>query len=140
MTLDLSSLQKTIEALDNSINSYLSNENNVSLTDNDRETLKSGVIQNFEVSFELCWKFMKRWLEINSGGQVVDGLTIKELFRIASERQLIPNVESWFAYHKARNLTSHTYDINNADAAYEAAKKFISDAKALLKVLEEKND
>ena len=25
-------------------------------------TLKAGVIQNFEVAYELCWKFIKRWL------------------------------------------------------------------------------
>lgn len=140
MTLDLSSLQKAVVVLSNSINSCLSNEKNDVLTDSDRETLKAGAIQNFEVCFELCWKFMKRWLEVNSGGLVVDGLSIRELFRMASERQLISNVETWFAYHKARNLTSHTYDMHNANIAYEAAKKFIFDAKALLKVLEGKND
>lgn len=140
MALDLSSLQKAVKSLDNAVNSYFTNEDNESLSKNDKETLKSGVIQNFEVAYELCWKFMKRWLEENASGQVIDGATMKELFRIAAEQQLIKDVDAWFAYHKARNLTSHTYDANNAVKAFEAAKKFVFDAKAFLKILEDKND
>lgn len=140
MALELSSLQKAVKALDNALNSYFTNENNEGLSKNDKDTLKSGVIQNFEVAYELCWKFMKRWLEENAPGQVVDGATMKELFRMAAERLLIKDVPAWFAYHEARNLTSHTYDEENADKAFEASKKFIFNAKALLKVLEEKND
>jgi len=52
---------------------------------------------------------MQRWIEINSGGQAVDGFTIKELFRVAAERQLISDVEAWFGYHRARNKISHNY-------------------------------
>ncbi|PKM99237.1 MAG: nucleotidyltransferase [Elusimicrobia bacterium HGW-Elusimicrobia-2] len=140
MALELSSLQKAVKALDNALNSYLNNEANESLSKNDKDTLKSGVIQSFEVAYELCWKFMKRWLDENVPGQVADGATTKELFRMAAERQLIKDVPAWFDYHKARNLTSHTYDAHNAARAFEAAKKFIFEAKAFLKVLEAKND
>lgn len=140
MTLDLSSLQKAVQSLDNSISSYETNQNNDSLSDKDKETLRAGVIQNFEVAYELCWKFMKRWIEKNAAGEIVDGFTRKELFRIASEHRLLKDVEKWLNYHEARNLTSHTYDEDNAEKVLEAAMKFIYDAKALLKVLEEKND
>ncbi|MCK5014175.1 MAG: nucleotidyltransferase substrate binding protein [Candidatus Omnitrophica bacterium] len=140
MTLDLSSLQKAVAALDNSINSYCTNQNNESLSNVDKETLKSGVIQNFEVAYELCWKFMKRWLEENAGGEVINALTIKELFRMSFERVLIKDVDAWFGYHKARNLTAHTYDGDNASKAFAAASEFIFDAKDFLKTLEDKND
>ena len=140
MTLDLSSLQKAVSALDRSINSYSTNQDNKSLSDADKETLKSGVIQNFEVAYELCWKFMKRWLEENAGGEVVNALTIKELFRMSFEHVLIKDIDAWFGYQKARNLASHTYNASNADKAFEAATKFIFDAKELLNNLERKND
>lgn len=140
MALDLSSLKKAITALDNSINSYLKNENNPSLNENDIETLKSGVIQNFEVAYELCWKFMKRWIEKNVSPEIVDGVTRNELFRLSAESKLIFDVEEWMNYHNSRNLTSHTYDANDAETAFKAAKKFIYDAKSLLKILEDKND
>jgi nucleotidyltransferase substrate binding protein (TIGR01987 family) len=140
MALDLSSLQRSVVALGNSLNSYSHSLANPSLNAQDRDTLKAGVIQNFEVAYELSWKFMKRWLEANAPGQIIDSLTMKELFRMSAERLLIENIEAWFNYHQARNLTSHTYDTGNADKAFEAARKFIVDARILLKNLESKND
>jgi len=140
MALELSSLEKAVEALDNAINSYSANKDNETLSKNDKDTLKSGVIQSFEVAYELCWKFMKRWLDENAPGQVVDGVTMKELFRMAAERQLIKDVPAWFGYHKVRNLTAHTYDAKAAKEAFKAATNFIFNAKELLKVLESKNE
>ena len=29
------------------------------------ETVKAGVIQHFEVAYELCWKFIQRWIKEN---------------------------------------------------------------------------
>lgn len=140
MALELSSLQKAIEALDNALNSYFANEDNKALSKNDKETLKSGVIQNFEVAYELCWKFMKRWIEEQVSPEIVDGAPRRELYRISAENKLISDVDEWMYYHKSRNLTSHTYDENNAVKAFEGAKKFIFDAKAFFKILEDKND
>ena len=101
---------------------------------------EAGVIQNFEFTYELCWKFMKRWLENNLGSSYVDGLPRKELFRIAAEHQLISNVSNWFIYHEARNETTHTYDRKKAERVFETAQKFLPDAKELLRNLEKKND
>ncbi len=140
MALDLSSLQKAVEALDKAINSYLTNQNNESLTDADKETLKSGVIQNFEVAYEMCWKSMKRWIEEQVSPDIVDGVPRKELYRIAVENRLILDVDEWMGYHESRNLTSHTYKASNAEKAFEAAMKFIHEAKFFLKTLEGKND
>lgn len=140
MALDLTNLKKAVEALAESINSYETNQDNESLSDKDMETLKSGVIQNFEVAYELSWKFMKRWLEKNAGNEITKALTTKELFRIAAEYYLIKKVENWFDYQESRNLSSHTYNQQNADTAFESARKFVFDVKDLLKTLEAKND
>lgn len=137
MALDLSSLKKAVNALKDS---YASNQNNKSLSEKDLETLKSGVIKNFEMTYELCWKFMKHWLEQNAGSEVMDAQTMKELFRIAAEHRLIKDVEIWFTYQKARNKTSHIYDEKTAEAVYEDAVRFAADARELLKTLEAKND
>ena len=140
MALDLSSLKKSIAALDNSINSYSGNKNNKSLTGRDLETMKAGIIQNFEVAYEMCWKFMKRWIEEEVSPNIVDGVPRRELYRVSAENLLISDVDLWMDYHKARNLTAHTYNSGNADCASEAAMKFIHDAKKFLKTLEAKND
>lgn len=139
MALDLSSLQKAIGSLDRAVRVAEKLIDGVVDTDQ-KEVIQAGVIQNFEFTYELCWKFMKRWLEKNASGQAVDGLTMKELYRMAAERLLIRDVESWFAYHIARNKTSHIYDEATAGDVYEVAVRFLVDAQAFLKVLEVKND
>ena len=139
MALDLSSIKKAVVSLEKAIK--VANKSIQGAVDTDEEeVIRAGVIQNFEFTYGLCWKFMQRWLEINAIGQIVDRLTMKELFRMAAERQLIRNVGAWFEYHKARNKTSHIYDEAVAKDVYGAAVRFLGDAKELLKCLEERND
>lgn len=105
-----------------------------------RNAIKSGAIQHFGFTYELCWKFMKRWLEMNVSATAVDGVTRRELFRQAAEQRLITNVEQWMRHHSARNLTSHTYEAATAEQVYIAAHGFARDAVKLLKALEDRND
>jgi nucleotidyltransferase substrate binding protein (TIGR01987 family) len=135
MALDLSSLRKAV----NSLQHALKIASTQAGTDSE-DVIRAGVIKNFEFTYELCWKFIKRWLEKNSPEADLDGLTRKELFRIAAEKHLINDVEPWFKYHAARNETSHTYDSAKAEAIFAAAKLFAADAQALLKELEKRND
>lgn len=139
MALDLSSLRKAIGSLERSIRVASSTIEEKADTDLE-QVIQAGVVQNFEFTYELCWKFMKRWLEANGGGESIDGMTTKELFRMAAERLLIKNVEAWFDYQKARNKTTHTYDKKTAADVFAAAVRFAGDAKYLLKALEAKND
>ncbi|OGS46095.1 MAG: nucleotidyltransferase [Elusimicrobia bacterium RIFOXYD2_FULL_34_15] len=139
MSLDLSSLEKAIDSLERALK--VSNVKIKGKVNTDyEEVIRAGVIQNFEFTYELCWKFMKRWLETNAGRSDVDGVTRKELFRLAAESRLIRDVISWFKYHDARNQTAHTYDSKKAGTIYKIASKFLKDAKILLNNVKEKND
>ncbi len=104
-----------------------------------REAIRSGVIQHFEFTFELAWKFMRRRLEADIGRTSVDGIPRRDLFRIAAENGLIDNVEAWFQYHLARNQTSHTYDPPIAASVYARSLAFTPDAGILLTRLEARN-
>ena len=139
MALDLSSLRKAVGALRRALKVASSQIKGKVNTDNE-EVIRAGVIKNFEFTYELCWKFIKRWLEKNVGGPEIDGVTRKELFRMAAESRLIDHVTRWFKYHAARNETAHTYDPAKADAIYSTAKLFAADAEALLRELEKRND
>jgi len=134
MALDLSSFKKAISSLENALTVYTASAS-LSRSDQERDVLRAGVIQNFEFTYELSWKFMKRWLEINVS-PTIDGSTRKELFRIAAENRLIDKVEAWMQYHQSRNETSHTYDTATAEEIYTSAVPFLKDAKALLGALE----
>ncbi len=140
MTLDLTSLHRAIVSLEKSIFSYRSLSENSTLTMDDLDTVKAGVIQNFEVAYEQCWKFMKRWIEQNVSPDIVDGVTRRELFRVSAENRLIDDVSVWMEFHQSRNLTAHTYDAENAGHAFSAALIFIDSAKDFLKRLEARHD
>ena len=138
MALDLSSLQKAVSSLERAIKVASTTKGAVSIEQ--EEVIRRGVIQNFKFTYELCWKFIKRWLKKNDTSETVDGLTMKELFRIAAEHLLIKNIESWFDYHEARNQTAHIYDERKAKEIFETVKKFLPDAQEFLKNIENKND
>jgi len=138
MALDLSSLIKAVDSLDKAFKTFRTKGCQADL--DEKNLMRAGVIQNFEFTYELCWKYMKRWLETNMGNSSVDGAPRKELFRIAAESLLIKNTENWFEYHEARNQTAHTYNANKAEEVYLAAEKFLDDAKDFLGVLSAKND
>ena len=140
MFLDLTSLRNAVHSLQSALEFACSLDQTRGLSDSQKDVVRAGVIQNFEFTYELCWKFMKRWLEHNLGSTYIDGVPRKELFRLAAEHQLITGVKEWFAYHDARNETAHTYDQAKAQAVFEAAQNFFTDAVKLLKNLETKND
>jgi nucleotidyltransferase substrate binding protein (TIGR01987 family) len=105
-----------------------------------RDVMRAGVIQNFEFTYELCWKFIKRRLESDLGAVYVDGVSRKELFRLAAEHRLIASAQDWFLVHASRNETVHTYDPTTAEEVYAAAKGFLVAAKELLAELKRRND
>jgi len=140
MKLDLSSLSKAVESLEKTIrvaddSSFMSR-----LEEDQKQAVKAGVIQNFEFTYELCWKFMRRWLEVNLGSVYVAGVTRRQLFRLSAEHRLLSDVDRWMEYHDARNETAHTYDESTAEDVFDTANQFLADAQKLLQALEARND
>ena len=107
--LDLTSFQKSLANLEKLVVAVNNLELIQSLNETLQDGLKAGVVQNFEVTYEVSWKFIKRWLENNLGNSYVDGVSRRELFRLAAESLLIADVDKWMKYHKGRNETSHIY-------------------------------
>ncbi|WP_116474214.1 nucleotidyltransferase substrate binding protein [Zobellella maritima] len=138
--LDLSSFEKALAALGEAIEATASPELKRLMTPAQYHTLRAGLVQSFEFTYELSWKFIKRWLEANLGAVYVDGVSRRELFRIAAEHRLIDDVEQWVFFHKLRNLTSHTYDQDTANEVCEGAVLFYRQAEGLLSVLASRND
>ena len=103
------------------------------------EFIRDAVIQRFEYTYELAWKFIKRDLTEDLGSEAINGLNRKDLFRIAADKGLIRDPLPWFAYHKARNETSHTYNEKIAEETYIVALEFVIEAQYLLNKLELKH-
>ncbi len=139
MPLILDSLRNAVSALravlaKSEDNAFMAAQDEVT-----RDAIRSGAIQHFEFTYELSWKFIKRRLEADVGRSSVDGVSRRDLFRIAAENGLIEDVDPWFQYHVARNETSHTYDPVVAARVYAVSLVFAADAARLLAVLEARN-
>ena len=140
MPLELDSLRNSIATLTDLL---AVSENDVrmgQLSDVERNGIRSGVIQNFEVAYELSWKLMARWLNTYVGPGIADGVTRRQLFRPAAENRLVPDVDLWMKHHEARHATTHIYDEEKAVQVYRATREFAHDAQRLLTALEERND
>lgn len=138
MKLELTSLENATASLERSIHAAAKFE--ATLPPELRETVRSGIIQNFEVAYELSWKMMKRWLETNISAESVDGVTRRELFRLAAESRLLEDVDLWMGFHAARNITSHSYDNATAEEVSVRAEQFVAAAQSLLASLRARND
>ncbi len=139
MPLNLDSLSKAIDSLSRAIlvvGKYKDSPDRDML-----ETVRAGVIQSFEVSYEQCWKMIQRWIRENRTPEDAEHpRTRKELFRLAARYGLIDDPIPWFSYGDARNLSSHTYDEQRAMSVFETAKHFLHDAQFLLRQMEKMND
>jgi nucleotidyltransferase substrate binding protein (TIGR01987 family) len=132
MGLDLSSLGKAAASLERAIARSLDAPVD--------EELRDAVIQRFEYTFELSWKFIQRWIRRNASPEDAEPRTRKDLFRTAARFELIDDPYPWFEYGDARNIVAHTYDEERAKEVYEVALRFSHDALYLLNQLENRND
>ena len=70
------------------------------------ELERAGIIQFFEMTFELAWKVLKDYLEAQEYLVKSPRETVKQAFQIG----LIDNGHVWMDALSNRNLTTHTYD------------------------------
>jgi nucleotidyltransferase substrate binding protein (TIGR01987 family) len=95
------------------------------------QVIEAGLIQNFEITIELAWKLMKKYLESEN----ILAQTPRDSIKKSLEAGLINSGEIWLTALNDRNLTSHIYD---EDQASEIAEKIINNYLKLFEQLEEK--
>ena len=136
MALDFSPLKKALSSLSDAISSTTDEVFMTSLTNAQQRTMRAGVIKNFEFTYEISWKMLRRQLKIEEGDEEINQLSRKDLYRLAAQKYFIDDPEKWFLFHKARNETSHTYDENTANEVYSVTLNFLAESKKLLAKLE----
>lgn len=72
----------------------------------ENELERAGIIQFFEVAFELAWKVLKDYLE----AQAFMVKSPRDAIKTAFQSGLIDNGHVWIDALADRNLTVHTYD------------------------------
>lgn len=138
--LDLSPLQSALGALMRALSVTGDLQRWQQFDAQTQETLQAGVIQTFEVAYEQSWKMMRRWLAANPIAGDVDGVPMRQLYRLAAKAGLIDDVDGWMDFHAARNQTSHTYNRAIAQTVFDMAPGFAKQARTMLGQLEKRND
>lgn len=83
---------------------------------------RDAAIQRFEFSFELAWKTLKAYLEQQGSSAPNPRATLREAFA----QGLIPSeldADAWMLMLEDRNLTSHTYRQDLAQAIHSRIKQ-----------------
>jgi nucleotidyltransferase substrate binding protein (TIGR01987 family) len=96
------------------------------------EFTRDSVIQRFEFTFELCWKILLKFIESD---HPLEDRSVKAIFREADSMGFIRNIDQWFKFQAARNLTSHTYNQKTAQEVYTEALKLPAETHHLLSKL-----
>ena len=77
------------------------------------ELEQQGLIQAFEFSHELAWNLLKDYLHYQGIAGIIGS---RDATRLAFQNGLILDGEGWMAMIKARNQSSHTYNLEQAKA------------------------
>jgi nucleotidyltransferase substrate binding protein (TIGR01987 family) len=85
----------------------------------DQNIVIDGVIQRFEFTFELSWKWLKQYLEYKG---ILDAKAPRDVFRHAYALDIIQDGEAFIEMMKDRKISSHTYDEATANAIYKRIK------------------
>ncbi|MES1161262.1 MAG: HI0074 family nucleotidyltransferase substrate-binding subunit [Bacteroidota bacterium] len=78
---------------------------------------QAGLIQYFEVTFDLCWKTLQDLLREKERPNCNGGPSV--ILRQAMDDGYISGDDQWLALKKSRELTSHVYDEEMATEAVE---------------------
>lgn len=74
---------------------------------------RAGLIQLFEVSFELSWKTLKDLLFLEG----IEAKSPREVLREGHAFGILDGIDTWLEALENRNLMSHTYDEEDAEKA-----------------------
>ena len=128
--LDLSSLRDALASLHRALDRWKA----ANFQD---EELRDACIQRFEYTFELCWKMLKRRLELDlADARSVDAMSFRDLMRSGGEYGLVRDVDAWMVFRDKRNITAHTYNAAKAADVAAVIPGFTEHAQELLSQLQ----
>lgn len=136
MAIQTDNLRHSIENVANLAAVVTDDARMAQLTEIERTGLRAGVIKNFEITYELSWKMMQRW--VREAGVADDRLpqTRHDLFRQAARNGLVADAERWIEHHRHRNSSAHEYDEAIANFVAAAIQRFVDDARDLVARIE----
>lgn len=92
------------------------------------DIVRDSAIQRFEISFELCWKLLKAYLEEEHN---VSCTSPRACFRAAFKHGALADDPFWIELTVLRNYTVHTYNEERAEYVYSRLPETLSRFRAV---------
>jgi nucleotidyltransferase substrate binding protein (TIGR01987 family) len=92
------------------------------------DIVRDSAIQRFEISFELCWKLLKAYLEEEHNFSCTSP---RACFRAAFKHGVIADDPFWIELTVLRNYTVHTYNEERAEYVYSRLPETLSRFRAV---------
>ena len=134
MSIDFSSFEKAIAALENSLIIYKQYQGT---DENHEQALMGSAIHAFVVGFEMARKMLVRYLK-EYYAENFDQMSIHDTFRYGQKVGILSDAEKWFKYKTSRDETSHTYDLEIAEKVFSMTGDFLEEAKYALKQMQQR--
>lgn len=125
--MDYTQLKTAIERFSEMLEAFRHNDQRPPL---EQEAVQDSLIKRFEYTLEVAWKTCKRHLREEGFAEAATG-SPKSIIRLAAQRTLIDNPETWFEYLRFRQDTSHDYSSDKADAVLDIVEDFCRDVTKL---------
>ncbi len=124
--IDYSKLKLAIQHLNAQWENYATCASRPELSPLDRDAIRESVIQRFEVTYDVLWKAIKRYLMFTLGLPDIPN-SPKPIFRLAHENGILSDdISFWLKVADARVATSHDYSSAKADACIELLPTFLA--------------
>lgn len=102
--------------------------------------VRDAAIHRFKFTYELAVKMIKRQLEMESSvPSDIDPMSFKDRMRYAAEKGLIDDPVQWFEFREKLNITSHTYNNDEADKIVTIFDSFLTAIQPLIGTLASRN-
>lgn len=134
--IDYSKLKLAAQHLNAQWHNYATCGSRPELSPLDRDAIRESVIHRFEVTYDVLWKAIKRYLIFSLGLPDVPN-SPKPIFRLAYENGILnADITFWLKVADARVATSHDYSSTKADACIELLPTFLDALEPMIDVLE----
>ncbi|MBF0191538.1 MAG: nucleotidyltransferase substrate binding protein [Magnetococcales bacterium] len=132
MDLDISSFSKAVERLSEGLEELGQYP--------ELSSIRDGVIQRFEFTYELAHKTLRRYLSMSvASKKEIDEMAFPDLIRTGNEQGLLlSDWPVWKSYRQSRNDTSYAYDEEKAQRVMDKIPAFLKDSRFLLEQLQKR--
>lgn len=121
--MDYTQLKTAIQRFGEMLDAY---RNNASRPPLEQEAVQDSLIKRFEYTLEVAWKICKKHLEEEGFAEAAAG-SPKSIIRLAAQRNLINNPETWFNYLRFRQDILQDYPSIKAESLFDIDKTFYED-------------